>query len=494
MTADRTPPLVERAIRSGLWATGANLATVGIVLVRSILLARLLPVEVFGVYAFAATIVALSATVAAFGFGDALVHRASETRDAERAARVHFTLILLFSVLWAALLIAGAGLFASGPLLTALVVLATTQVAAHLALTPKTLLLRRVTHRRLAVLNVATTVAGSAVALTFASAGFGLWSLLALDATVALLSLVVLYAWRPVWRPRLLWDRATVRYFLSFGGRNILGQLLNVALQRLDSLWVGAVMDQRALGFYARAQAYGLAPITLIARPLSNVVAGAFAELKGDRERLSRAAFRAAALLSRTSCLLAGLVGLLAPELIAILIGEKWLPMTDIFRGLLIAFLFNPVSQTFAQLAVAMGRPEALIKVRLLQLAVLLACLVALVPRFGLIAVALAMLLCSASGLIALVRLSRAFVDLSAARVFVPPVLALAVALSLGVAASLLAPEGMADWAVMTVKAAVFVGAYGSVLLVLEARELTGLAKLFLGHLRGQGASSLGGP
>ena len=132
--------LARRVIESSLWATAANATAACVILVRSIVLARLLPVEVFGVYAFAAAVVGLTAVAARFGLADALLQRTDETRDESRAAAVHFTLTASFSILWAAGLIVGASVFSEGDFLLALLILTATQIGTQLASTPRTLL------------------------------------------------------------------------------------------------------------------------------------------------------------------------------------------------------------------------------------------------------------------------------------------------------------------------------------------------------------------
>lgn len=93
--------LARRTVTSVSWSVVANASMVVILVVRSILLARLLPVEVFGLYTGAGSIVGLSSILAGFGFISAFVHRAPETEDEGQAAAVYFTLQLLFTSCWA---------------------------------------------------------------------------------------------------------------------------------------------------------------------------------------------------------------------------------------------------------------------------------------------------------------------------------------------------------------------------------------------------------
>ena len=116
--------LARRSITSVLYNSVANVSRVVILFVRSILLARLLPVETFGIYASALALVSLTVSAAAFGMGGAFLHRTKETEDTERAAAVHFTLKLILTSLWAVTMVIVA-LAIGPPTRTALLLLTT---------------------------------------------------------------------------------------------------------------------------------------------------------------------------------------------------------------------------------------------------------------------------------------------------------------------------------------------------------------------------------
>ena len=181
----------------------------------------------------------------------------------------------------------------------------------------------------------------------------------------------------------------------------------------------------------------------------------------------------------------AGLAALLAPELIVFLIGEKWLPMVEPFRVLLAASIFKPVLTTLVQLAVAVGEPGALARVRLLQLLVLVGAMLALGPMFGMLGVALAVLASSLAGLGLLLALSRRFVKLPLRRLFAAPLLTLAVAIGIGLIAPELLPPTASEWTKSGVKALLFLSVYGVGLALIEGREILSMARWTLGRLRG---------
>jgi O-antigen/teichoic acid export membrane protein len=464
--------LAKRTITSTAWNLAANSVRLVAAVIRSILLARWLPVNVFGTYGFAAAVVNLSAVAVSFGMGAAFLHRAPETEDEEQAAAVHFTLKVVFAALWAALLVVYAFVFTDGATRTALLVLTATTGGVQLAETGRLILARRVVHRRLALLDLVSVVTGTLLALALAWKGVGLWALLAIDLVVSVLSLGALYLWRPAWRPRFSWSSHIVRYYVSFGRHVFFSVALNSALDHTDDLWTGTYLGKSALAFYSRAWTFARYPRNIIADPMAAVTAGTFSELKGNRLRLSQAFFRTSALLVRSGFLLAGLLYLLAPEFVRLAIGEKWLPMIPAFRLMLVYSLLVPLQKAVSQVFASAGRPEALVRVRIVQLGILLLGLSALGSRFGITGVALAVNVMFVFGMAVLLWWIRAYVDFSLWRLFAVPSLALGLGLLVAGGAARMPAILGSDWQTGLVKLVLFSVVFGSIILVLEHNQL----------------------
>jgi len=463
--------LVQRSITSATWNAVANWSTMLILFARTILLSQLLPVRIFGIYALATSWVRLSAVLPSFGMGAAFIHRSEETEDEEEAAAVHFTLKLLFTIIWAAALIAGALLWTSGPLRVALIWLTLTIGGIEAAQTPRLLLTRRVVHQRLAGQQVVNTVATTAVALYLAWRGAGLYALLATDLVALIVTYVTFYGWRAVWRPRLRWSPRIIRYFLSFGRRSMLAEGLLQALNRIDDIWTGFFLGDTSLGYYSRAYTFATYPSQILASPLNAVAGGTYAELKKDALRLSRAFFRTNAFLIRSGFLLAAILALIAPEFIRLGPGAKWLPMLTAFRLMLVFTLLDPIKVTVANLFIAVGKPEMVVRARLLQLVALVAGLFLLGNLWGISGVAVAvdfMLIC---GIGLLLWQARRYVSYSIKALFTAPLIALA--FGLAVTAGILSLSGPLtnDWISAGVKTATFSVVYGGLLLLLERKR-----------------------
>lgn len=470
--------LFKRSVTSAAWNMIVHLSRVVVLLIRSIILARLLPVEIFGIYAFASSVVILSSALPVFGMGGAFLHRAPETEDEEQLAAVHFTLKAILTLIWAAVLVVGAQIFTSGETRTALILLTLVYGGTHLAQTPKLILTRRVVHRRLALMLFADAVLSSLLAVVMAWQGITLWTLLATDVVTLCVTIFALYVWRPVWKPRLAWSMPVVRYLLNFGSRALPANVLLQALDRVDDMWTGLFLGETALGFYSRAYSFAIYPRFILSIPINLVAGGTYAELKGDRQRLSKAFFRTNALLIRSGFFLGGLLALTAPEFIRLALGEKWLPMLDAFRLMLVYTLLDPIKISVAEVLTTSGSPGKVAIARAIQLVVMLAGLVALAPWLGISGVALAVDGMLVVGMVILFWQARAYVDFSLVRLFGVP--ALSLILGIAVASVLTRIPGVAgsDFRTGATKAVAFSVPYAAVVLVLERDQLPMLMQI----------------
>jgi O-antigen/teichoic acid export membrane protein len=476
--------LAQRSITSVAWNAAANVVSLVVLFVRSTLLARWLPVETFGIYAGANAVVGLSSIVVGFGMGGAFLHRTSETEDEGHAASVLFTLELILTLVWGTMLVLGAFTFASGQMRTALLLLTVTTGGIGLAGVPKLILIRRVVHRRLALVQSLNTLFTTLVALSLARDGVTLWALLSTDVVALTLTTVALYIWRPVWRPRLVWSPPVMRYLLRFGSRTFLAAILSQALDRIDDLWTGFYLGVTPLGFYARAYTFATYPRQVLAGPVDAVAGGTYAEVKTDRLLLSKAFFRTNALLVRSGFFIAGLLALIAPEFIRLVLSAKWLPMLDAFRLMLVFTLLDPIKATVASLFVAVGEPERIVQARLVQLLVLVGGLFLFGPRLGITGVALAVDGMLFVGIGLLLWKAREHVDLSLRILFLAPCVALMSGLLLARSTLLIPGVLGSDWRTAGVKLVTYSTVYVTVLFLLERRQMHSMLEMMSHQLQ----------
>jgi O-antigen/teichoic acid export membrane protein len=440
-------------------------------------------VYIFGVYALATSIIQLSIVLPNFGMGGAFLHRTTETKDIQVTAAVHFTIKTILISIWALLLITCALIFTKDEIRIALIFLTITHAGLALAQTPKIILIRRVHHRRLAIIQLLNSVLTTVVALGLSWQGATLWALLAMDFVTLTITITALYLWRPVWRPRFLWSTPIVRYLIHFGYKNLISETLSKAQDRFDDLWTSYYLGVTPLGFYSRAYTFATYPRKILATPINSVAGGTFAELKNDKLRLSRAFFRTNAFLVRSGFFLGGLLTLIAPEFIILVLGVKWIPMLTAFRMLLIFTLLNPIKITLSKLFIAVGKPEKNVYANVLQFAVLLICLYTLGFRWEIAGVALAVDIMVIIGIAVQFWQAREHVQFSIMRLLTSPTLALITSFIITYAVIQFQGVDGSLWRLAALKVFSFCTFYLGILILMEKDQLIQMGRYFINLL-----------
>jgi PST family polysaccharide transporter len=321
-------------------------------------LARRLSSSVFGVMAMSTVVTGFAAATIDVGFGSAVVQR-----DRLSAGQLwwvfKFDLVLSLG-LWAACA-AGSPTVArffhepqAGPVLAASAAILPLSAT---ALVPRALLMRRLEFRKLAVCDVCEAITNGGLSVALALVGCGVWSLVAGSLAGGAAAAAVLTALSP-WRPAPVRRTEDHRALLGFGAAVTLMASLFYWTERVDNLVVGRLLGAQALGLYVVA--FNLA--IMIAGQLSvgtRVVAfPVFAAIQDDRRLLAaayRRALRWSAALAFPCCALSAA---LAPQLVSVLLGDRWVSAALPFRLLLAVGAMRALYGFSGPMLRAIGRPR----------------------------------------------------------------------------------------------------------------------------------------
>lgn len=475
--------LVSRSLSSIAWQSVANWGNIFISFFQSVYLTRNLEISIFGQYAFAASIVTLVGTVSKFGSGAAFTYRSEFTEDETAAAQSLQTHQLITVGITASILVLIAlTYFENDTFRLAVLVLTGGQVFNALLLRiPRLMLMRRVVHRRIALVDLCANYASAFVAIAWTYFSPTIWALLAATLTKRVIVFIGFYVWKPFWIPRLRWDRDSLAYYFRFGGRNLISETLLTLLDRADDLWIGTFLGDVALGIYSRAYRFATYPRQIVAYSVNMVILGTYAEIIDNRIQVSKAFFRTNGFLIRTSFLMGGLLSLAIPEFVALVLTDKWAGMIPVFRLMLVFTLLDPLKKSVSNIFIAAGRPEIVTRARIVQLCTLLLGLMVfyLATDLEIIGAALSVNLMLLVGIAILLVRVRQFVDYSVVALFLGPSLALLIGFGWVVIGLQLFP-GLALWQSGLLKIVVYPIVYIGTLLLFEYRSLKPMIEAYI--------------
>jgi O-antigen/teichoic acid export membrane protein len=439
----------------------------------------LLAPEIFGIYSYAVSLIALTRAIQIFGLNNAYIHHAPES-EGETSLRVYFSLSIIFTLIWTMLIYLISFIFVPHENRWVLYILVITEWVDSLTRVARVILIKQIAFRRIAVIELLITIMATFLALVFATSGFGIWSLLITDIIAGLIALVGLYIIKPIWKPMIGWSSNIARYYIKFGFKSFLSDLLSNAHSELDDVWTGRNLGDLALGFYSRAYTFATYPRKILSAPFNQVSAGTYAEVKSDPMRLSQAFFRFNALLIRIGFFAAGLLALIAPELIRLLLGVKWLPMLPTFRIMLVFTLFDPIRTTISNLFFAVGHPEKTVRTNVIQVITLIICLFVFGKQSGIVGVAIAVDIMLIVGIIYMLILARQYVKFSVRRLFLIPTISISLGLILARAAIEVPGILGSPWRTGIVKSLIFTLVYGIIVFLFEREQIPRFANIFI--------------
>jgi len=325
-----------------LWTLLGTGSQLFLQLIAVLILARILTPRDFGVVAAALVVVGFSSTFSRLGVGPAVVQRPTLT---DRHLTTGFTLSILSGVLMGAAIYAAAPLIAEFFIIPELIpvvqVLAFKFILEAASVMPESLLQRELMFKRLSMVGlIAFAVGFAGVGIALALAGFGLWALTLAYMGQALVKAIILIVIRPhPMRPTLHFD--AMKDLLYFGGGFTAARIGNYIGVQGDKMVIGRWLGAEPLGVYGRAYQLMVAPANDLGAVMDNVLFPAMALVQGSKERL-RIAFRRGIAGVALLMLPLGIVCyVLAPEIIDLLLGPKWVAVVEPFRYFALGLLFR---------------------------------------------------------------------------------------------------------------------------------------------------------
>ena len=333
----------------------------------SVLLARLLSPEDFGVIAMLYVFISLAAVFVDSGFSSALIQRQDITATDESTVfffNLGMGIIVAIALCFAAPLIA---IFFELPILQNLIYVMALNLfigafgSIHSALLTKAMNLKTI----MKVGGVATLFSGL-LAIVLAWRGFGVWSLAWQTLVSSLITVVLLWWWHP-WRPQWVFNQHSLHRLFRFGGFMMVSALLDTLYTRLYAVLIGKLFSSKELGFYSRAENTQQLPVNLLANVLSRVAFPAFSATAHEPDKLARGLQKALMMIMMLN--IPAMLGLsvVAEPLVVTLFGAKWLPSVPFLQVLCLAGVLWPLHVINLNALMALGRSDLFFRIEIIK-------------------------------------------------------------------------------------------------------------------------------
>lgn len=390
-TAEARAHLKGKSVRGALCTASGGAVDFALRLVSTIVMARLLSPEDFGLVAMVLAVTAIAEQFRDLGLTFATV-QAQELS--------HEQVINLFWV--NAAIGAGFALVACGaaPAIAAFyhdprlvpiaIALSVNFLFGGLTVQHQALLTRQMKQAHMALVRLSAAIASFLVALTLALHHFGYWALVWRE--IVRIGAVAAGMWFCcAWLPGLPSRRGRIGSLLRFGTDMTLVQGVVAIVQSLDRLILGRFFGAGVVGLYRQAQQLLLVPVQQLKTPIYSVSSPGLSMLQSETERYRRYYRRILFVFAFTTLPLGLLCAIYAHEITIVLLSAKWAGSAVFISIFGLAAALRPTLDTAELVLITCGLSRRLLVISALENSFLAVLLFAGI-RFGPVGVACAYL------------------------------------------------------------------------------------------------------
>ncbi|HEY4972220.1 MAG TPA: lipopolysaccharide biosynthesis protein, partial [Steroidobacteraceae bacterium] len=274
------------------WTGAARLLGQLLQMAATVVLARLLSPQEYGLLGMVLVFTGFASYVADMGLGASIIQRSEvSARHLNSVFWLNVASGLALSVVFALSAPLVARFYDQPQLRLLTAAIAVNFVLASLNVVQNALLDKSLHFRtKFWIESVAYLVSGS-VAVALAFSGAGVWSLVGQQLTLSLMRVLMMWAQSP-WRPALSFDLSAIRELLHFSGHLTAFGAIIYWSQNVDKLVIGRWIGSVPLGIYSLADKLMRLPLTNVNDVTTSVMFPALSSIQDDMEGVRRAYLR----------------------------------------------------------------------------------------------------------------------------------------------------------------------------------------------------------
>lgn len=362
-----TESLKHKTVKGVLWSSVERFSGQGVTFVFSIILARLLTPDDYGIVTMISIFFSIAGCFIDSGFGSALIRKKDRT---EEDIYTCFTFNVIVSIACYILLFFCAPLIArfyNQPILTPIVrISGLNLMIGAFAGVSGSMFSYRLDFKTPAIISLICNIASGIIGIIIAYLGYGVWALVWQGVVSAMLrSLLTVVASK--FRPRFAFSKNSFRYLFGYGSKITLSYLIGTIYENIYPIFIGKFYKPSQLGNYSRALGWAQLPSSNITGVLQRVTFPVLAEIQDDDYRL---AFNYRRLLRLSAFvvfpLMVGLSAVAAP-LIRVVLTSKWDGCIIYLQIVCFALMWYPIHAINLNLLEVKGRSDLFLRLEIIK-------------------------------------------------------------------------------------------------------------------------------
>lgn len=316
--------LKDKTVKGTIWSGIDNVAQFGVTFIVSIVLARLLSPDDYGLIGIITIFTAVCTALINGGFTTALIRKKDATDDDYNTAfivNLGVSLLLYIVIYLCSPLIAD--FFHRQELVALTQVSSLGMIIGALGLVQQTRLTKRIDFKTQTKITIVASVVSGIVGIVMALMGFGVWSLVAQSLTSQGLRTILLWLANK-WVPQLRFSSESFHDLFGFGWKMMASQVLDTVWKELYQVVVGKFYTPATLGQYTRSKQFSTLFSSNLTIVIQRVTYPVLSNIQDDKERMISAYRRIIKVTMFVTAISMFFLGAISEPLLYCLIGPKW--------------------------------------------------------------------------------------------------------------------------------------------------------------------------
>ncbi len=362
--------LKEQIISGLFWKFGERILAQGVSFCVSLVLARMLLPEQYGVVALVLVFINLANVFVTNGLGETLIQKPNaEQKDFSTM----FYCSLFFAIILYCILFISAPFIArfynNNQLISILRVLGLQIPIASMNTIQQAYVSRNMMFKKFFYSTLGGTIFSGVIGIILAYNGAGIWALVIQYMTNTIMNTCILFI-TVRWKPSFEFDKESARTLLSYGWKLVVAQFVNQAYIELKNLSIGKVYTTADLAAYNKGEQFPSVLVMNINSAISSVLFPAMSlatQKKGKLKELTRRSIMISSYVIFP--LVTGLM-IVAEPMIRLLLTEKWLGCVPFLQISCLFWMFQPSQTANVQAIKAVGRSDICLKLEMAKKAI----------------------------------------------------------------------------------------------------------------------------
>lgn len=380
--------LKSRTVSGFIWRVMQQVTTQAVNFIISIVLARIIAPEDYGIVAITTVFISLSNVIINTGFSSSVVQKKDLT---ETELSSVFSLSIIIALGLYGILYIGApfvSYFYGEPIITKILrVQSITMIIASASSIPLSLLNREMKFKITFVISLIGAIVHGVVGVYMALNNYGVWALVVpsvISAIVTCFFYFILTKWKPCFTLKL----NSINSMISFSAKILLSNVVNTLYKNIQSLIIGKQYSKSMLGYYNKGSQFPMLIMGCIDTSMNTVLFSTLSKVQDENDR-SLTILRRSMKTSMYVCtpLMVGLV-VTAKPLVQVLLTDKWLDCVPFVQIMALICITYPLAARL-QAINAIGNSTMTLRINILTNAIAIILMI-ISTRFSVIVFALA--------------------------------------------------------------------------------------------------------